>query len=401
MAHPAVTQAVVVVHSRSDTRRSASSAYVVPEPRTRPVDVVRLELRGGVLPAYMVPARVVVARRVAAAIRTASSTGRRCPRRIRSAATEYRAPRTPVEEIVAGDLRRGARRRPGRCRRQLLRPRRQLAGRHPGGRPRSVPRSDAASPVRDAVRGADRRRRWRQRVEGAAPTAAACPHWSPRHASRTDSAVARRSSGCGSSTSSTPHSAAYNMPIAVRLSGDARRRRRCARRSRDVLDAARVAAHRVPGLDGRPASGDRRRRTRCPGPRRRSTVTEAELPRTISDARRPGLRRHAPRCRCAARAAAARPPTNTCWLLVVHHISADGCVDGAAGPRRDGRVRGARGGRRHRTWAPLPVQYADYSTVAAGGLGDETDDPASLIAAQIDYWTRGARRAARPAGPAR
>ena len=64
---------------------------------------------------------------------------RRRPRPRRAA-----APRTPVEELLAGIWRRGAGGRAGRGRRRLLRPRRPFAARHPGGR-RGCARRSASS----------------------------------------------------------------------------------------------------------------------------------------------------------------------------------------------------------------------------------------------------------------
>ncbi|MFB7716208.1 non-ribosomal peptide synthase/polyketide synthase [Nocardia sp. NPDC056100] len=70
--------------------------------------------------------------------------------------------------------------------------------------------------------------------------------------------------------------------------------------------------------------------------------------------------------------------------VVIHHIAADGWslapffadLSHAYTARTSGRAPG---------WAPLAVQYADYSRWQAETLGDATD-PSSLAAAQLDYW---------------
>ncbi|ORA11416.1 hypothetical protein BST12_25845 [Mycobacterium angelicum] len=71
-------------------------------------------------------------------------------------------------------------------------------------------------------------------------------------------------------------------------------------------------------------------------------------------------------------------------LLVVHHIAADGAslaplaqdLATAYGARRTGQAP---------QWTPLPVQYADYTLWQQQVLGDE-DDHTSVLASQFDYW---------------
>ncbi|MCZ4123117.1 non-ribosomal peptide synthetase [Streptomyces sp. H39-S7] len=78
-------------------------------------------------------------------------------------------------------------------------------------------------------------------------------------------------------------------------------------------------------------------------------------------------------------------PAEHVLLLTIHHIASDGWS--LAPLARDlstaytARLTGTAP-----TWAPLPVQYADYALWQHDTLGDETD-PASPIAQQLTHWT--------------
>jgi amino acid adenylation domain-containing protein len=174
----------------------------------------------------------------------------------------------------------------------------------------------------------------------------------------------------------------YNMPLALRLSGEL---------DQHALQAALgdvVARHEslrtvFPQVEGTPCQlvVD----VAAAGPLLTVTeTTEAALREVVAAAARHGfdLATEIPvRSELFVLA-----PDEHVLLVLVHHIAADGwsmaplSADLAAAYAA--RCRGEEPG-----WAPLPVQYADYTLWQHRLLGDQAD-PDSLFATQLAYWTQ-------------
>ncbi|QDA02582.1 hypothetical protein CTZ40_01025 [Streptomyces rimosus] len=179
-------------------------------------------------------------------------------------------------------------------------------------------------------------------------------------------------------------SATYNVPLALRLTGALDAQALCAALV-DVIDRHEVLRTVLPETDGVP------RQIVLGRDAAHAAVTLADLTGADHD-------EVSARVRAAARRAVdltrelplraellALGPEEHLLLFVVHHIAADGWSFGplwrdlahAYTERRAGRTP---------ELPPPPVQYADYALWQHELLGD-ADDPDSLLAEQLRYWT--------------
>ncbi|GES40004.1 basic proline-rich protein precursor [Rhodococcus aetherivorans] len=222
---------------------------------------------------------------------------------------------------------------PGRCRRRLLRTRRQLAHRDPGGLPPRGRVADHRAGAHD-LRGVDRRgacrsgrtprRRWRSSAAG--------PHGTPRP----DPTVARAAAHV------VPQPIRHGIGGRQHPGGDPvewRLGHHCAPGGRDGCNGtARIPAYGVPRFDRRPVPAGARGGADSARPDARARLP-GRAARQVVRARVGRVRRHhrgsaaRPALRDRRQRVCARPggPPHLCRRV----------VDGSARSRRDGRVRGA------------------------------------------------------------
>ncbi|MFC6010970.1 non-ribosomal peptide synthetase [Nocardia lasii] len=177
-----------------------------------------------------------------------------------------------------------------------------------------------------------------------------------------------------------PDSSAYNIPVALRLTGPLDTAALTAALD-DVLERHEVLRTVYPEHDGQ-------------GYQRVLPVEQAGLHLTVTATTEDALAGELARLTVGGFDVCARVPVRAglfqldtaehVLVVVVHHIATDGF---SLGPLTRDLVT-AYASRSHGgvpDWAPLPVQYADYTLWQQESLG-AADDPDSLLAHQLGYW---------------
>ncbi|MFI8930440.1 amino acid adenylation domain-containing protein [Streptomyces sp. NPDC053474] len=177
-----------------------------------------------------------------------------------------------------------------------------------------------------------------------------------------------------------PDSGAYNMPLALRLTGRLDREALRAALA-DVMERHESLRTVFPERDGEPEQVVRAT-TAATVPLTLTDITEDALAGALRTAVQEGfdLATELP-LRAVLFSVAA---DSHVLLLVLHHVAGDGWslaplardVSTAYAARAEGRAP---------VWRPLPVQYADYALWQRALLGDESDAD-SVLARQIAYW---------------
>ncbi|MGW0180166.1 non-ribosomal peptide synthase/polyketide synthase, partial [Nocardia sp. NPDC003345] len=382
LTHPTVAAAAVVVHN-PDAEAATLVAYVVPAPETGcAADVLRAHVAAG-LPEYMVPAAVVVLDALPLTV-NGKVDHRALPDPVFDSAAVYRAPAPGLEETIADvfaevlgieqvgaldgffELGGNSLTATGAAVRIAETAGCEVSVRDLFGTPTvaglAARLGAAGRPARPPLRA-------RPRSQPIAPAPAQNRMWLINQAD--------------------PDSAAYNIPLVVRLTG---RLDHAALRAAltDVIDRHETLRTVYPAVDGMgtqvvvPAAEVVGGFELTPAPADDIAGRIGELTATGPDvSARPPIH--------AALLAAGR--RSHVLVLVLHHI----CCDGASLRPLAADVAQAYEARAHGKapdWSPLTVQYADYSAWHRELLGDE-DAPDSVAARQLDYWIR--RLAGKPA----
>ncbi|MEU1527817.1 amino acid adenylation domain-containing protein, partial [Nocardia rhamnosiphila] len=372
LAQPVVSQAVVTV-AASDLGEQLV-AYVVPAPGAQIVSAVLLDDLRDVLPVYMIPA--VVMELDAFPLNTSGKLDRKALPAPVFEAREFRAPSTPIEEIVAGVFA------------EVLGVERigadddffalggnsliatQVAARLGAALDTTVPvrmlfEASTVAALAAAAESATGR--------GDLPVLA--PRERPE---RVPLSLAQQRMWFLNQFDTD--SAAYNLPVAVRLTGDLD----IAALEQAVADV--VGRHETlrtvyPAQDGRPYQ---------------LVLPVGEVAPDLTAVAVPAdeLRARAVEVMSAGFDVSVEVPLRVALfhpggdeyvlVFVMHHISADGW---SMGPLTRDLVAAyaSRAAGSAPVWSPPAVQYADYSLWQREVLGSE-DDPASLVSAQAAYW---------------